>query len=644
MAGFAILAPCCAGLPGSTKFAAPVDGEGPFRAQPASRRHPKLEEGGTPPILIRAELGLTLLALMLAVCWPRLGAEWFRGTERRFASLARRRGLAVLVVGVVAIAARLAVLPILPVPQPIIADEYSFLLAADTFAHGRLTNPTPVMWQHFETLHVLERPTYMSMYPPAQGLFLAAGLALAHRAFLGLLLSIGLMCAAICWMLQGWFSPGWALVGGFLAVMRFDVFNYWANSYWGGAVAALGGALVLGALPRILKRERAREAILMGVGLAILANSRPYEGLIFSLPVAVVLFAWVWKKRASSPVLAIRRVVLPLALVLTIAGGAMGYYFWRVTGSPWVLPQLEARQTYAISPYFLWEHPRPVPNYRHEALRGFYLHEFSFYQESRTSLGLAGVEYGRFEDFWLFYLGPALTLPLVLAVGTLPFGLRWSEIDGWARFLIVAACVSTAGILAEAFFFAHYAAPMTGLVIALVILAMRRLYAWNWHGRPAGAFVVRAVPLISLLMLAIRAGAVPLGIPITPTWPPSTYNAIPVRSDWVRVERRLESYPGKQLVLVQYSAKGKSQAGFVYNGADMDHGKVIWAWDMGRAENEKLIECYKDRDVWLLDPTTEQARLIPYASSGSGRDESAAPPASAIRRGKSGSQREGAPK
>src|SRR4029077_8548851 len=122
-----------------------------------------------------------------------------------------------------------------------------------------------------------------------------------------------------CWMLQGWLPPEWALLGGALAVVRYGVFSYWANSYWGGAAGAIGGALVLGALPRIVRFERTSDASLMGLGLAILANSRPYEGLIFSLPVGIALFVWVFHKEGQSFWTAIRRVVAPLSLVVLLA-------------------------------------------------------------------------------------------------------------------------------------------------------------------------------------------------------------------------------------------------------------------------------------------------------------------------------------
>ena len=65
-------------------------------------------------------------------------------------------------------------------------------------------------------------------------------------------------------------------------ITRIAMFSYWANSYCGGAVAAIGGALVLGAWPRIVRHQRLGDGLLLGLGLAILATSQPYEGFILA--------------------------------------------------------------------------------------------------------------------------------------------------------------------------------------------------------------------------------------------------------------------------------------------------------------------------------------------------------------------------
>src|SRR5579872_870355 len=171
--------------------------------------------------------------------------------------LARRRNWAILLVGMVAFAGDALVSQWKP-PYPSARDEFSYLLAADTFAAGRLTNPTPAQWQHFETPEVLVRPTYQSKYPPGQGLILAIGQGLTGNPLAGVWLSSALACAALCWMLQAWVGDTWALYGGLLAAFQLSFFGRWAQSYWGGMVAALGGALLYGALRRIADEENTR--------------------------------------------------------------------------------------------------------------------------------------------------------------------------------------------------------------------------------------------------------------------------------------------------------------------------------------------------------------------------------------------------
>src|SRR6266568_5543198 len=162
---------------------------------------------------------LLALAVVLALARPTVCSQFFDRLEHTLSHLAEKRRLSVAVVGFAALLLRIALLPVLHVPEPIVHDEFGYLLIANTFSHGRVTNPTHPMWVHFETFSVIQKPTYQCYTPVAQGLILAAGQIIAGHPFWGVWLSAGLMCSAICWMLQGWLSAGWALLGGFLAVL-----------------------------------------------------------------------------------------------------------------------------------------------------------------------------------------------------------------------------------------------------------------------------------------------------------------------------------------------------------------------------------------------------------------------------------------
>jgi hypothetical protein len=530
------------------------------------------------------------VAVLLALDSRRRERRSFRGIRGAFSGLARRRTLAVAVVGLCALGGRLALLPILPIPEPHAHDEFSYLLAADTFASGRLTNPTHPMWVHFETMHVNQKPTYMSMYPPAQGMVLAAGKTLFGHPWWGVWLSAGLMCSAICWMLQGWMPPAWALFGGLLAVVRLGLFSYWMNSYWGGAVAAIGGALVLGAFPRIVRRQRVLDAALFAVGTAILANSRPYEGVLLALPAGIALLARVPKMQV--------RVIAPMALILLLAGAAMLYYNWRVAGDPLRLPYQVNRENYVQAPYFIWESLNPKPVYRHAAMRDFYVNwqlQQALWARSPAGFLQNAVHFGVY--FWAFFLGPLLTLPLVM--------IHHVARDRRMRLLVITAAVSLVGLGANLFFVQHYAAPATALLYALLLQGLRHL-RW-WRPRLATAFA-----LVCVVMLAVRLAAEPARDRLMPSDLATWFHSPKGFTERAEVLRGVERTEGRHLIMVRYQPGHDPEREWVYNAADIDDSRVVWAREMDGAQNRRLLGYINSRRVWLLEADRTPPRLSPY--------------------------------
>jgi hypothetical protein len=110
--------------------------------------------------ILAVSAGLTVALGLLALLFPRFGQSAFQRVESALSRFAQRKASAVLVLFVSVVAVRLLALPLLHVPVPGIHDEFSYLLMSDTFAHGRLANPTHPMWVSFETFHVNWFPAY----------------------------------------------------------------------------------------------------------------------------------------------------------------------------------------------------------------------------------------------------------------------------------------------------------------------------------------------------------------------------------------------------------------------------------------------------------------------------------------------------
>ena len=567
-------------------------------------------EASQPTLWVAIDFGVAVLAAALAYCWPQAGASWFGRIERHFAALASKKWLAAIAVGLSLILLRIAILPIFGIPNPFSPDDFSFLLAADTFTHGRLANPTPTLWTHFETLHVTMVPTYQSMYFPGQGLLMAASQVFFGHPWWGVLISSALMCAALTWALQAWVPANWALLGGFIAVLRIGMLSYWTNMYFAaGSLCALGGALVLGSLPRLKRAGSMRYGLTMATGISILVVTRPYEGLLLCVPVAGALLHWIWKGKSRPPLMVLaRRAALPLALVATSIAW-LGYYDLKAFGKATTLPYTLDRAQYATAPYFVWQHERPAPHYRFARMQEFYQeHETAGFKAIHSWKGYLPATLSKVTFTLWFFTGVVLLSPLLMV--------RRVLLDRRVRFLIICMAVLAAGVLVEVFLQPHYVAAFLVVFYALGMQAMRHLRLWKPEGRSVGRSMVRLAVLSCVVLAALRVAAKPLHLD-TPGLPPgnanmSWYGVEIYGQKRAEVEARLENLPGPQLAIVQYEPGHNPGDEWVYNAADIGSSKVIWAREMDDDENLELIHQYQGRTVWLVEPNADPVQVSPY--------------------------------
>ena len=544
---------------------------------------------------LRIVFGVAILFSSLAVFMPRQTSKLFHLIERVFSFAARRKTIAVVVTLLAVVGVRLALLPLLPVPLPVVHDEFSYLLLGDTLAHGRLANPPHPMWISFESFHVIWLPVYCSKYFPGQGFFLALGQWLGSPWF-GVLLSVAAMCAGVLWMLQAWLPPRWAVLGAVLVALKLGIISYWINSYWGGAVAATGGALVLGAMPRLVKSARPRDALLLGLGIAILANSRPYEGLLFCIPVAC-WFVWWLAGKTKSRVPARDRMIngfVPVAAILALTLTFVAYYNWRLTGNAFLPPHTLHDQTYKSVGDYLWQHPRPLLHYHNRQFTEMYSRwEHEFYDNSWRGAWKATLEKVKVVRAVYFWWGCLLLLP----------GLPFVLLDRKMRLPLSIFLLVGVGFLLVIWVWPHYIAPLTCVIFLLLVQTIRYVRTMRPFGRPIGLVLAWAV----FFLLAGDIGFSALQHKCDPL---QRYcEGLPGRE---AILEKLSQTPGKHLLMVRYADHHRVHEEWVYNGAEIDTAKVLWARELDPAQNAKLFAYFRDRNIWLVEPDKENTKLIPY--------------------------------
>jgi hypothetical protein len=533
---------------------------------------------------IRQDFNLLEIAVILA-----LFVAWKRGWRpaRRPMIEMRRPWLAALVLGLGFVALRVALMPFLPIPVPVVTDEFSHLLLADTLLHGRVANPVHPFWPHFESIHILMQPHYVSAYFPGHALWLAAGRFLINCAWSGVLAECAAFLLVLYWMLRGWMPARWALFGVLLAGLRFAIGSYWINAYHGGFLPAMGGALVAGAFARLRKKPGVAQGFVFGLGLAILAATRPVEGALYSLPFAAVL-AWDFRRNAVS--------LLCAGVPVLLCAVTLGAYFSHITGSPFVTAYQINQKTYGWPMTLAFMKPPQVEHHNVEFAR-YYEYEMSEHQRVDGPVHFLQFLTFRMQEYWRFFLGPALTVPLLMLKSV------WRR----RKMLVIGACGGLFAVLIEGGASPHYLAPATAVLIAIVVECCR-------HLRASGVYIVRFFPIMMALVLGLRIGAQSLGLPYTQKLNFQSWCCrVEGNHNKARIAAMLEFIPGDHLVFVRAKTDEYNLLQWIYNDADIDRSRIVWARDLGPQKDAELARYYAGRKIWVVDPNVEPATCVPFS-------------------------------
>jgi len=296
-------------------------------------------------------------------------------------------------------------------------------------------------------------------------------------------------------------------------------------------------------------------------------------------------------------------VLVPIAGVLIACGAFMAYYNWRGTGNALLFPYVVNDRAYLSTPHFSWQELGAPRHYGNPQFDDYYNGwARKMWQEGRLTPTLAGMTAAagkKLEMIQEFYLPLGFLLPLVAA---LPWLLRNRK----ARLLLLVCATTVAGILPVVWFQPHYAAPMTAAVMAASLFGLRYVRTLRWRGRPFGLGLSRA--LVIFYLLPVYLGLAGIGVEYRVPHP------VP---EWARARQRIEAQlgaeRGQHLVLVRYGEKHDPVEEWVYNRAEIDNAKVIWAREIPGADLRPLLDYFQGRQVWQIEADAGRFTLERYA-------------------------------
>lgn len=521
----------------------------------------------------RIDIAIFFSVLLLAVLLPARQAVRLRHLWRVCSRISQRPTLIISGFVCVTLILNVLVSVVIRFPEPFIADEFSVLFGAQTFAAGRLTNPSPPFYEHFASMHNIERPTWQMKYPPGLSLILTPGVLLGIP-ILGIWLSSSLAIGGLCWMLLAVLPRRWAFVGTLIGLFNWWLLLRFGQSFLGGAGAMFGGALVLGSVVRLSRNPRRIHGAVLAGGLSLLAVTRPYEGLMLSIPGICFLMAQVVRSDADHRRVLLERGALPCLLTLVATFSWIGYYNYRVTGSATTLPyQLWSAQKSNQPLLGLLGFPRQMESRIARPERTLLL-RFRY----RVAIAFSRIKQSLLICFPVIPGAVLVFLVRIFRSGYTPLFFITSAISWLLLFQVKSSWIPP-----------EYAAPVINANILLLTQGLRGLYTWTFHSFRPGSrltpLLIFCLPVVFLVHLAR-----------TEKWS-SVPSLVNQQQGIVEI---LRSQVGSDIVFVGSFGTHQYDYTWVNNEPDLEAADILWVRGIDENADRRLRAFFSDRVAWRL--------------------------------------------